>query len=96
MSNGEVITYEVKQTMVSSSRTARSIADAQVVLQNTTETFAVLSGLTSCSKYSVEVRAYTSAGNGVFGSLPRRIVTTGRLCVHSICSVCHLVHRDTL
>ena len=95
-SNGEVKVYEVKQTTVSSSRTARSISDAQVVLQNTTETFAVLSGLKSCSEYSVEVRAYTSAGPGVSGSLPRRIVTTGRLYVHSIFSVvCHLVHRDS-
>jgi len=88
--------YEVKQTTVVSSRTARSIPGAEVVLQNTTETFAVLSGLKSCSEYNIEVRAYTSAGPGVFGSLPRRIVTTGRICVHSVFSaVCHLVQRDS-
>jgi len=91
VSNGDVITYEVKQTTVSSSRTVRSITDSQVVLQNTTETFAVLSGLTPCAEYSVDVRAYTLAGPGVFGSLSRRIVTTGRLCVHSVFSVC--LHR---
>jgi len=81
MSNGKVLAYEVKQTTFSSSRTARTISDEQVVLQNTTDTSAVLFGLESCSEYSVEVRAYTSAGPGVFGSLPWRIVTTGRFAV---------------
>ena len=95
MSNGEVIAYEVKQTTVSSSRIARSISDKQAVLQNTTDSFAVLSGLTSCSEYNVDVRAYTSAGPGVFGGLPRRIVTTGRLYVQSIFSVCHLEDCDS-
>ena len=79
VSNGEVIAYEVKKTRVSTSRTARSVSSDNVALQNTTDTFTVLFGLTSCSQYSVEVRAYTTAGPGVFGSLPVRIVTTGWL-----------------
>ena len=65
-----MIAYEVKQTRVSSSR---------VVLQNTTDTFAVVSGFTSCSEYRVEVRAYTSAGPGAYRSLPSHIVTSGKL-----------------
>jgi len=76
VSNGEVIAYEVKQTTVSRSRTTRAISGEQIVLQNTTDTSAVLFDLKSCSEYRVEVRAYTSAGPGVFGSLPWRIVST--------------------
>ena len=79
MSNGEVIAYEVKKTRVSASRTARAVSSANVALQNTSDTFTVLFGLTSCSQYSVEVRAYTTAGPGVFGRLPVRIVTSGWL-----------------
>ena len=65
-----MIAYEVKQIRVSSSR---------VVLQNSTDTLTVLSGFSSCSEYSVEVRAYTSAGPGVYGSLPSHILTSGML-----------------
>ena len=48
-----------------------------IFLQNTTDTFIVLTGLSSCSVYKVEVRAYTSAGPGVFGRLTRNIATSG-------------------
>lgn len=79
MSNGKVQVYEVKRTRVSSSRHARAVSISAVQFQNTTDTFAILHDLTSCSEYSVSVRAYTSAGPGVFGGLPSRIVTTGML-----------------
>ena len=72
-SNGIVITYEVK---LSTSRTARSVSTPSV-LQNTSDTFIVLTDLLSCSVYKVEVRAYTSAGPGVFGSIAHDIVTSG-------------------
>ena len=74
--NGRVIAYEVNQTRLSITRTARS-ASTPSVLQNTTDTFIVLTGLSSCSVYKVEVRAYTSAGPGVFGRLNRDIATSG-------------------
>ena len=74
-SNGIVIAYEVKQTKLSTSRTARSVSTPSI-LQNTSDTFIVLTGLLSCSIYKVEVRAYTSAGPGVFGSMAH-IVTSG-------------------
>ena len=80
LSNGDVIAYEVSQTLVSGSRTARAISSAAIVLENTTDTFKVLSDLKACSKYSVQVRAYTTAGPGVFGSIPEPIVTSGRMC----------------
>ena len=74
--NGRVIAYEVNQTTLSITRTTRS-ASTPSVLQNTTDTFIVLTGLSSCSVYKVEVRAYTSAGPGVFGRLTRNIATSG-------------------
>ena len=74
--NGRVIAYEVNQTTLSITCTARS-ASTPSVLQNTTDTFIVLTGLLSCSVYKVEVRAYTSAGPGVFGRLTRNIATSG-------------------
>ncbi|XP_073227972.1 contactin-3-like [Porites lutea] len=74
-SNGKVIAYEVKQTKLSTSRTARSVS-TPAVLQNTSDTFIVLTGLLSCSIYKVEVRAYTSAGPGVFGSMAHDIATS--------------------
>ena len=74
--NGRVIAFEVNQTTLSITRTARS-ASTSSVLQNTTDTFIVLTGLSSCSVYKVEVRAYTSAGPGVFGRLTRNIATSG-------------------
>ena len=77
-SNGRVVAYEVNQTRLSSSRNARSVCTPSV-LQNATDTFVVLTGLSSCSVYKVEVRAYTSAGPGVFGRLTRNIATTGIL-----------------
>ena len=73
-SNGRVIAYEVKQTKLST--TARSVSTPSV-LQNTSDTFIVLTDLLSCSVYKVEVRAYTSAGPGVFGSMAHVIVTSG-------------------
>ena len=66
----------MNQTTLSITRTARS-ASTPSVLQNTTDTFIVLTGLSSCSVYKVEVRAYTSAGPGVFGRLTRNIATSG-------------------
>ena len=72
-SNGRVIAYEVK---LSTSHTARSVSTPSV-LQNTSDTFIVLTDLLSCSVYKVEVRAYTSAGPGVFGSMAHVIVTSG-------------------
>ena len=75
-SNGRVIAYEVKQTKLSTSRTARSVS-TPTVLQNTSDTFIVLTDLLSCSVYKVEVRAYTLAGPGVFGRLNRNIATSG-------------------
>ena len=75
-SNGRVIAYEVNQTKLSTSRTARSVSTPSV-LHNTSETFIVLTDLLSCSAYKVEVRAYTSAGPGVFGSMAQDIVTSG-------------------
>ena len=72
-SNGIVIAYEVK---LSTSQTARSVSTPSV-LQNTSDTFIVLTDLLSCSVYKVEVRAYTSAGPGVFGSMAHVIVTLG-------------------
>ena len=74
--NGRVIAYEVNQTRLCITRTARS-ASTPSVLQNTTDTFIVLNGLSSYSVYKVEVRAYTSAGPGVFGRLARNISTSG-------------------
>ena len=73
-SNGRVIAYEVKQTKLST--TARSVSTPSV-LQNTSDTFIVLTDLLSCSVYKVEVRAYSSAGPGVFGSIAHDIVTSG-------------------
>ena len=75
-SNGRVIAYEVKQTKLPTSRTARSVSTPSV-LQNTSDTFIVLTDLLSCSVYKVEVRAYPSAGPGVFGSIAHDIVTSG-------------------
>ena len=74
--NGIVIAFEVNQTTLSITRTARS-ASTSSVLQNTSDTFIVLTGLSTCSVYKVEVRAYTSAGPGVFGRLNRDIATSG-------------------
>ena len=71
--NGRVIAYEVNQTRLSIARSASTPS----VLQNITDTFIVLTGLSSCSVYKVEVRAYTSAGPGVFGRLTRNIATSG-------------------
>ena len=76
ISNGRVIAYEVNQTKLSTSRTARSVFTPSI-LHNTSDTFIVLIGLTSCSVYKVEVRAYTSAGPGVFGRPTGNIATTG-------------------
>ena len=75
-SNGRVIAYEVNQTTLSTSHTARYVSTPSV-LQNTTDTFIVLTDLLSCSVYKVEVRAYTSAGPGVFGSMAHVIMTSG-------------------
>ena len=75
-SNGRVISYEVKQTKLSASRPARSVSTPSI-LQNTSDTFIVLTDLLSCSVYKVEVRAYTLAGPGVFGSIAHDIVTSG-------------------
>ena len=75
-SNGRVIAYEVNQTTLSTLHTARSVSTPSV-LQNTSDTFIVLTDLLSCSVYKVEVRAYTSAGPGVFGSIAHDIVTSG-------------------
>ena len=75
-SNGRVIAYEVNQTKLSTSRTARSVSTPSV-LHNTSDTFIVLTDLLSCSVYKVEVRAYTSAGPGIFGSMAHDIVTSG-------------------
>ncbi|CAH3194561.1 unnamed protein product [Porites evermanni] len=74
--NGRVIAYEVNQTRLSITLTARS-ASTPSVLQKTSDTFIVLTGLSTCSVYKVEVRAYTSAGPGVFGRLNRDITTSG-------------------
>ena len=74
--NGRVIAFEVNQTTLSITRTARS-ASTSSVLQNTSDTFIVLTGLSTCSVYKVEVRAYTAAGPGVFGRLNRDIATSG-------------------
>ena len=79
MSNGNVIAYEVNHTMISRSCTARPISNATNVLVNTTNTFTVLSGLKECSQYRVQVRAYTTAGPGVFGSILLHNVTSGRM-----------------
>ena len=76
ISNGIVIAYEVNQTKLFTSRTVRSVSTPSI-LQNISDTFIVLTGLTSCSVYKVEVRAYTSAGPGVFGRLTGNIATTG-------------------
>ena len=76
ISNGRVITYEVNQTKLSTSHTASSVSTPSV-LQNTSHTFIVLTDILSCSVHKVEVRAYTSAGPGVFGSVDRDIVTSG-------------------
>ena len=75
-----MIAYEVNQTMISRSCSATAISSAAIVLVNTTNTLTVLSGLKACSQYSVQVRAYTIAGPGVFGSIPKHIETTGRMC----------------
>ena len=75
-SNGRVIVYEVNQTTLSTSHTARYVSTPSV-LQNTSDTSIVLTDLLSCSVYKVEVRAYTSAGPGVFGSMAHVIVTSG-------------------
>ena len=75
-SNGKVIAYEVNQTTLSTSHFGRSVSTPSI-LQNTSDTYIVLTGLLSCSSYKVEVRAYTSAGPGVFGSIARDIVTSG-------------------
>ena len=71
-----MVAYEVNQTRLSTSRNARSVCTPSV-LQNATDTFVVLTGLSSCSVYEVEVRAYTSAGPGVFGRLTRNIANSG-------------------
>ncbi|XP_068725968.1 receptor-type tyrosine-protein phosphatase S-like isoform X2 [Montipora capricornis] len=71
LSNGYVIAYEVMHT-----RKSKSGVKSAPDYQNTTTTTSVtLSDLSSCSQYSVYVRAYTSAGPGPFGALPSRIVT---------------------
>ncbi|XP_068677363.1 uncharacterized protein [Montipora foliosa] len=71
VSNGDVIAYEVMHT-----RKSKSGMISAPVYQNTTTTTSVtLLDLTSCSQYSVYVRAYTSAGPGPFGVLPSDIVT---------------------
>ena len=71
-----MIAFEVKQTRLSTSRNARSVCTPPV-LQNATDTFIILTSLSPCSVYKVEVRAYTSAGPGVFGGLTRNIANSG-------------------
>ena len=71
-SNGVVLSYEMKHTK-NSIRGGMSTPE----YQNTTNTFVTLRNLTSCSHYSVHVRAYTSAGPGPFGGLPSEIATSG-------------------
>ena len=75
-SNGRVIAYEVNQTKLFIPGTSRSVSTPSI-LQNTSDTFIVLTDLLSCSVYKVEVRAYTSAGPGIFGSMAHDIVTSG-------------------
>ncbi|XP_068725987.1 uncharacterized protein [Montipora capricornis] len=80
VSNGDVIAYEVMHT-----RKSKSGMISAPVFQNTTTTTSVtLLDLTSCSQYSVDVRAYTSAGPGPFGALPSDIVTNGRYLMRGI------------
>ena len=80
VSNGDVIAYEVMHT-----RKSKSGMISAPVYQNTTTTTSVtLLDLTSCSQYSVYVRAYTSAGPGPFGALPSGIVTNGRYLMRGI------------
>ena len=71
-----MVVYEVNQTRLFTSRNARCVCTPSV-LQNATDTFLILTSLSSCSVYKVEVRAYTSAGPGVFGRLTRNIATSG-------------------
>ena len=82
-SNGDLIVYGVKHT-----KKLKGGVTCTPEYQNTTETFVTLLHLTSCSQYSVDVRAYTSAGPGPFGALPSEIVTNGRYywCVEIVTS----------
>ncbi|XP_068677355.1 uncharacterized protein [Montipora foliosa] len=71
VSNGDVIAYEVMHMRKSKS----GIISAPFYQNTTTTTSVTLLDLTSCSQYSVYVRAYTSAGPGPSGALPSGIVT---------------------
>ena len=73
-SNGRILTYEVKRSEVSASRQKRSLPS---FYKNTTATFFVLFNLKVCTKYEVEVRAYTTAGPGSFGATDHPIETSG-------------------
>ena len=66
--------YEVKYTRMKQAG-ASSLSAPRY--QNTTDTVVTLQGLTLCSTYNAQVRAYTSAGAGPFS---RAIIinTTGR------------------
>ena len=73
-SNGEVLAYEVKYTRM---KQAGASSLSALRYQNTTDTVVTLQGLTLCSTYHAQVRAYTSVGAGPFS---RAIIinTTGR------------------
>ena len=83
-SNGEVLTYEVKDIRVYH---AGSPSLSAPRYENTTNTMVTLQELVACSTYHVLVRAYTSAGAGPF-SPSLEIVTNGRSsnnCVYCAC-----------
>ena len=73
-SNGELLTYEVKDIRVYHSGSP-SLSPPRY--KNTTNIMVTLQELIACSTYHVLVRAYTSAGAGPF-SPPLGIVTNGR------------------
>ena len=64
---------------MSAGRQKRASSTDREMFWNTSITAHVLSNLKVCTRYSVEVRAYTTAGPGSFGAIDGPIETSGVL-----------------
>ena len=84
-SNGVITDYEVSNGYTSQKRRRR--ADSRPDVQTkTSKTWILLTGLASCRKYSIKVRAYTSVGPGPYTD-PQTRTTAGErsLCRNGPC-----------
>ena len=84
-SNGEITDYEVSYGYTSQKRRRRADSRADVQAK-TSKTWILLTGLVSCRKYAIKVRAYTSVAPGPYSD-PQTRTTAGErsLCRNGSC-----------